>query len=213
MDKNDEHFITTHLNKLNENDKYCFFCLTKYIMELQQNNKFQILNYQPEEGGHLANMFNNFPWIDIRPTDYFHIAQLYKNAELFKEIKKYIHRETKINKKLSPIVNQCFKSKEEQTDFKKLINLIVLFNLIKSQLENKTHQDLRNYCLMDKLNAVNPNMVGWLNLYQLNNLTTAEQMNDYWTNYKYDNMRITNVANHITDEEYNKVFRIFSLFI
>ena len=97
---------------------------------------------------------------------------------------------------------------------KKLLNLIILFNLIKAQLENKTHEDLMNYGLFDKLNAVNQRMVNWLNLGQLNNLSTAKQINDSMKHgYKYENMHIPHVLDQITEDEYNKVYRIFLLFI
>ena len=183
--------------------------MTKYIVELQQQNKFNILN----EWGYAENMLANYPCLDIRSNDYSHIAQLYKNAELFVEIKKCINRKIKINK-LNKTLNKYLPSKEERDNLKRLLNLIILFNLIKAQLENKTHEDLRNYGLFDKLNAVNTSMVNWLNLGQLNNLSTAKQINDSMKHgYKYENMRIPQAVDQITEDEYNKIYRIFSLFI
>jgi len=43
MDSN-QHAIITELSKINDNNKHSFLFLTKYIIELQTQNKFNLLN-------------------------------------------------------------------------------------------------------------------------------------------------------------------------
>ena len=208
---NEEYFITTQLSNLNENNKHGFLLLTKYIIKLQQQGKFNVLNMEHE---HTVNMFANYPAADIGPHNYRDIYRLYEQAELFEEIKKGINKKTKINKKLSPILRNYIEDTEEQDNFKQFMNIIVICNLIKQQLKNKSQEDITHYGLFDKLSAVNPNMVTWLNLGQVTNLNTKEEMN-CWLNdvYTYDNMHIPQVVDLINEEDYNAIYHIFSRFV
>tara|TARA_Y100000389_G_scaffold185668_1_gene205297 strand:- start:1296 stop:1643 length:348 start_codon:yes stop_codon:yes gene_type:complete len=109
MDSN-QHAIITELSKINDNNKHSFLFLTKYIIELQTQNKFNLLNIQQ---GHYENIFNNYPSIEFNPNNYHIISQLYKHYELFLEIKKCISKTTKI-KNLNPTLNKYFVNKEEK---------------------------------------------------------------------------------------------------
>lgn len=209
---NDEHFIVTQLSNLNEKDKHGFLSLTKCIIELQQQDKFNVLNM--ETGNPCETLFQNYPAAEIWPENYRDIYRMYEEAELFEEIRKCVHKTTKINKRLSPILRNYIATPEEQDHFKRFINMIVLCNLIKKQLKHKSPQDIAQYGLLEKLHAVNPNMATWLNLHQVNNLHTKEDI-DSWLDdaYTYDNMHVPHVMDLITEDEYNAVYPIFSRFV
>ena len=199
MDNND-HAIISEITSLNKNNKHSFLLLTKYILEIQKQYNLDLLNIQH---GHYENIFNNYPSIDINPNNYYIISQLYKHYKLFLEIKKCISKTTKF-KTLSSTLNTYFVNKEEKVYFTRFINIIVIVNLIKKQLKNKSYQDIINYNLLNKLNDINPNIISLLNLHQLFNLITQQQIMTFFSNtYNYQN---------INEVEYNKVYETFWLF-
>ena len=208
MDSN-QHAIITDFSKINDNNKHSFLFLTKYIIELQTQNKFNLLNIQQ---GHYENIFNNYPSIEFNPNNYYIITQLYKHYELFLEIKKCISKTTKI-KTLNSTLNKYFVNKEEKDYFRRFINIIVIVNLIKKQLKNKSYQDIINYNLLNKLNDINPNIISLLNLHQLFNLVTQEQIMKFFSNiYNYQNINIISLINNINEDEFEKIYDIFLLF-
>ena len=119
---------------------------------------------------------------------------------------------TKI-KTLNSKNNKYFVNKEEKDYFRRFINIIVIVNLIKKQLKNKSYQDIINYNLLNKLNDINPNIISLLNLHQLFNLDTQEQIIIFFSNiYNYQNINIISLINNINEDEFEKIYDIFLLF-
>jgi hypothetical protein len=206
---NNQHAIITELSKFNDNNKHSFLYLTKYIIELQNQNKFNLLNIQQ---GPYENIFNNYPLIEFNPNNYYIIAQLYKHYDLFLEIKKCISKTTKF-KNLNSTLNKYFVNKEEKDYFRRFVNIIVIVNLIIKQLKNKSYQDIINYNLFNKLNYINPNIISLLNLHQLFNLVTQEQIMNFFRNiYNYQNINIISLISNINEDEFEKIYDIFLLF-
>lgn len=206
---NNHHAIISEITNLNENNKHSFLLLTKYILEIQKQQNFYLLNIQQ---GDYENIFNNYPSIEFNPNNYYIISQLYKHYELFLEIKKCISKITKI-KNLNSTLNKYFVNKEEKVYFTRFINIIVIVNLIKKQLKNKSYQDIINYNLFNKLNNINPNMISLLNLCQIPNLNTQELIKKFFENtYNYQNINILSLINNINEDEYNKIYETFWLF-
>ncbi len=185
---------------MDDNNKKCFLFLTKHIIELQKQNKFNILNIQQ---GHYENIFNNNP--SIEPNNYYIIHDLYKHHELFLEINKCISKTVKI-KKLNLTLNKYIVGEEEKVYFRRFINIIVIVNLIKKQLKNKSYQDMINYKLFDKLNNINPNITFLLNLHQLFNISQDGIMNFFNDVYNYRNINI--YISNITEDECEKIYDI-----
>ena len=207
--ESNQHAIITEFLKINDNNKHSFLFLTKYIIELQRQNKFNLLNIQQ---AYDENIFDNYPSIEFNPNNYYIITQLYKNYELFSEIKKCISKTTKI-KTLNSILNKYFVNKEEKNYFRRFINIIVIVNLIKKQLKNKLYQDIINYNLFNKLNDIKPNIISLLNLHQLFNLVTQEQIMNFFTNiYNYQNINVISLISNINEDEFEKIYDIFLLF-
>jgi len=73
-------------------------------------------------------------------------------------------------------------------------------------LKNKSHQDIVNYGLLNKLSLINPNIVISLHLFELQN----HQLNiiDFINNYNYQN----NTFLTFNNDEYDKIYDIFFLF-
>lgn len=172
-------------------------------------NKFNLLNIQQ---WHYENIFNNYPSIEFNPNNYYIITQLCKHYELFLEIKKCINKTTK-NKTLNSTLNKYFVNKEEKDYFRRFINIIVIVNLIKKQLKNKSYQDIISYNLLNKLNDINPNIISLLNLHQLFNLVTQKQIMIFFSNiYNYQNINIISLINNINEDEFDKIYDFFLLF-
>jgi len=200
MDSN-QHAIITSLTKLNDKVKYNLFTVIKNIIDLQKQGKFNLLNIQPRN----EYFFQNYPSTDISPNNYFIIFELFQQFNLFNEIKKYITKTTKLTK-ISSIIDVHFRNKEENDNFRSYINTIIMINLIKKQLKNKSHQDIVNYGLLNKLSLINPNIVISLHLFELQN----HQLNiiDFINNYNYQN----NTFLTFNNDEYDKIYDIFFLF-
>ena len=210
MMNNDEHAITVKFKTFNESKKISFFWLTKCIYELQENNKFNILNFK----GPGRNFFQNIDNI-FNEQQYWFIYDIYKKYEIFEEIVKFI-----TTKKRNKFINlprkivRYFTTNEQKEYFLKFINIVLLINLIKIQLKDKGLQQINNYQLFNKLNDIDTNVSSILNLTQLMNLNTQDQINNWLNNaYNYYNANISNLIDYIDEDKYDKIHELFYNFL
>jgi hypothetical protein len=208
MANNDEHAITAKFKTFNKSKKISFFWLTKFMYILQENKKFNLLNFQ----GHSCNFLQNIENI-FDEQKYWFICDIYKKYEIFEEIVKYMTKTTKC-KKMPRKLGTYLTNNEEKEYFLRFINAISLVNLIKKQLKNKCSQKINDYQLFNQLNSINANAVLTLNLTQLNYLSDRDQI-DSWLNntYNYENANLIYLIDNINEDEYNKIYELFYKFL
>lgn len=200
-------------NKLNDEEKNVFLLLTKYTFDFQTNKKIQIFN-----ASILNNPLHSFPVCPLKkPFDeYNDVFRLYRNSNdnLFEEMIQIIKRTTPIEN-----LNPAFKNNLNNDEIKNIehfFNMAILINTIKTTLKNKTNQEINEYKLLEKLNAVNtdnPNapIANILNLATLNSLNATEIQNLLEnTNNSY--ISVLTSYDAIKYDDYNEIFKIFSLF-
>jgi hypothetical protein len=184
---NDQYAIIKTFSSLKENDKIKLILLTKCLIEVQNNNNFNILDTQ---NCPLLNILQNYSLLDISSNNYSVIAQLYKKYDLFLEIKKIINKTTKIKN-----LNSIFKNYLENSDnfdcLKKFFKGIIIINLITKTTKNKSEQDIQIYNLVNKLNEIKQNLSA--TLYP-----------------RYEN--VISIMNFLNDDEYNQVYDLYFLF-
>jgi hypothetical protein len=204
----DDYAIKKDLKLLNNKNNNSFLLLTKYIIDMQIQNRFNLLNIQSDQQN--DNIFNS-PIVKLDAEKYYIISQIYKQYNIFNEVKKYITKTTKI-KKLSPIINNLLESIDEKITVKNFLNIIILVNLIKKQLKNKLNTDINNYDLQNKLNKIHPNLMSAkLSLHSIETYTTKEQMHQFIESYTYQTVNMSYLLT-ITDEDYDKIYNEFFLF-
>ncbi len=207
MDDSHTHAICNVFESLSNEKKHSFLLLTKRILELQLGHDFSFINEPTTDA------LNEYPSVAFDSSKYYLIPEIYQKYNIFLDIKSLINKTTKI-KKLNPKLSAFFESKEDQALFKKFINIIVLVNLIRKQLKKKSPENIANYDLFNKLNKINANMVSLLQLEDVQNATTQDQIKAYINEtYDYQNVDVFNLIETITDEEYYKVYEEFELYV
>ena len=211
MDANSNQYaIEKSYNAFNDANKTSFLLLTKYMFEIQEKIGFDLLNIE-NEGNEL--MFQNYPALnEIQDTN---ISQIYQEYDLFLEIKKCVKRTSKFNKIPLKLNNYLTNVEVEEKDqILNYLNTVMIINLVKKHLKNKCQKDVDEYNLFNKLNKINTNLVTLLNLEQVQQLVSKEDMNEFVENtYNYQNLRELLLNNGIKNEDYDKCYRVFELFI
>jgi hypothetical protein len=195
---NSQHYaITQNFTLLNPASKDKFLLLTKYLF------KYEFIQHEEHQ-----NAIEVYPTNSVEPTI---LAEIYQTYDLYLEIKKYTNKTSKLNNLTSILKkNQSVYNKE---NIKEFLNANILYNLIKKTLKNKTPEDVSNYFLIDKLKTINTNILNTLNLNQLPNLTSKEEINHFiQNNYSYE-FTLSEDFIHIDEDEYNKIYELFHLFI
>ena len=207
--ENENYAINNGITKLNDVARSKLFLLTKELMEFQTQQNLNILNINHNN----KNIFDNYPFTPLEQNDYHKIIPIYHNFDIFTEIKKLTSKTTMI-KNVIPLFKNMIETADECNNLKKFFKMICLINLIKSALSNKSDHELLNYHLLDKIHSIHPNLLTILNLNQLQNLTTKEEMNEYLTStYNYKNINIKNMYDFMDEEMmYPNVFKLFKLF-
>ena len=196
--------IEEKFKTLKDENKELLLSLTKILME--KNFNFLSISSNLE-------YFQNDPLV-LQPEQYHVISQIYQQYELFDELEKITKKTTeimKINKKLKKYVEDDVVTER----LRKTLNAIILLNLIKKQLKNKSKEHIDNFNLFVKLSNISTNLPKQLNLTQLLNLSTNEQINDFVKNiYKYhNNVFVIDYLSQIDDAEYAKIYNLFFLFV
>jgi hypothetical protein len=204
----DDHAIRQDLKLLNDNNNKSFLLLTKSIIDMQTQKLFNLLNVSPEQSS--ATIFNT-PISVLELDKFYIISQMYKQHNIFNEIKKYINKTTKI-KKLSPLLNNLFESADETKNMKNFLNAIILVNIIKKNLKNKVKDDIKNYDLYNKLNKIEPTLMSSkLHLDLIHTYDTKEQMQEFLESYTYETIDM-NYFLTINDEDYDNIYNELFLF-
>lgn len=208
MNQNLHHFITVKFENSNNKDK--MLSVTRKFIEFQkQHPAITILDLQNNQ----CNMVEQYPAfnIDMDQNGYM-LSQLYRNIDVYNGICKITKSTTPI-KKVPKVFIPYVITNEDKNSLVKYINGIILFNKIKSTLEKKTIEDIRKYQLLTKLSNTTPISNDKVQLSQLQNLTTDEQLKTHMKNiYTFQNMN--SIGFSLIDEaEYSSLYDIFSHFI
>jgi hypothetical protein len=189
---NSEHYaITSAFSKMKETEKYNFQSLTNQFFEFQNQNGLSV--------------------ISEHSTDTIVLSQIFQSYDLFLTFKRLTVKTTTTTKSgLNPILKGLLQTKEDKETFERFVKTVVLFNLIKKQLKNKTPQEIQNYNLLEKLSALNANTVSQLNLHEIQNLTTKEEIKDFVDTYEYQNIQSLSLMD---EDEYKTIHNLFSLFV
>jgi hypothetical protein len=188
------HPIIDHLNLLTQDNRHLFLFLTKLIFEYQKENDLNIF-HDLNENFYYNNYFNykNYQDIYLNKHKSYIIREIYQtNYSLYLEILHFI-QETKRIKRLPPILNGLINN-DKKPNFIRFINTIILFNLIKIRLRNKSLEDIisltKNNSLVYKLRDIHNNLDVWLGLRYLMTfkLTDNTTKNDYLMDYNYENI-------------------------
>jgi hypothetical protein len=203
----DDHAIRQDLKLLNDNNNKSFLLLTKCIIDMQTQNLFNLLNVASE---YIDEPIFTVPIFVLDSDKYHIISQIYKQHNIFMEIKKYTNKTTKI-KKLTPILNNMLETIDEKKSVRNFFNAIILVNVIKKNLKNKLETDMNNYNLQEKLNKIDPDLLSILSLSSILKYNKTEQMQEFIENYTYQNINMNYFLN-INDDDYNKIYNEFYLF-
>lgn len=191
---NSEHYaITSAFSKMKETEKDNLLSLTNQFFEFQTQNGLSVISEHSTEGG----------------SDTIVLSQIFQSYDLFLTFKRLAVKTT-TKGGLNPVLKGLLHTKEDKETFERFVKTVVLFNLIKKQLKNKTPQEIQNYNLSEKLSALNANTVSQLNLYETQNLTTKEEIKDFVDTYEYQNIQS---LSSMDEDEYKNIHNLFSLFV
>ena len=135
-----------------------------------------------------------YPTFDV----YKIILNLVTKTTTFKNINK------SINEHLVP------NNKDIKLVFIRFVNAIVIHNMIKKKLKNKTYDDMNKYSLFEQLNKINHQSQTALNLIFLRNPYQKNQC--FETVFTIDNFNINYFIQTINDKEYVELYDTFRLF-
>jgi hypothetical protein len=188
--------IKTGFSNLDVNKKKSFLALTISIIDHQKQPQNKIILNIPQ--GQSVNIKPDDPDDPYYPDI---IYDLYQHNELFLEIFKFITKTTQI-KKLNSTLNKYCKEEQEKVHFTRFINIIVIVNLIKKIIKNKSAQSIINILndihlnIIPSLNDINRDIIPSLNLHES-------------FNYNYHKININSLININEDA---KIYDIFSLY-
>jgi hypothetical protein len=197
---NDQYAISQSFSLLKT--KYSFLLLTKCIFEFQNKFNLNILNKQHENDIQQCQLSN--------PELPSYISQTFNNFYLFSEIKSLLDKTSKIkNLKSKPNILNKLESVDDKQHVIDFIKIIILINLIKKQLKNKSNDEISHYNLSQQINEINPNLLNVLNLNYYQSLISKEERNNY---IQYNiHSELKNALNN--DDDYDKLYELFQMFI
>jgi hypothetical protein len=170
MDHNHTYAIVNGFNSLK--DKHGFLLITKLLMSnsLLLKSSDSVLNS------------------DVSAEE---IANVYQNSYLFKEVKKYTTKCSRINK-----LSKIMQVEEDDEQLKQILNNVIMVNRIKKSLKNKTGENMDDYKLNEKVSP-----------------TFKKLLPDFYDeeavlSYDYKNV----MKFSLSDEEYNTLYEVFGLF-
>jgi hypothetical protein len=170
MDHNHTYAIVNGFNSLK--DKHGFLLITKLLMSNSSllKSSDSVLNS------------------DVSAEE---IANVYQNSYLFKEVKKYTTKCSRINK-----LSKIMQVEEDDEQLKQILNNVIMVNRIKKSLKNKTGENIDDYKLNEKVSP-----------------TFKKLLPDFYDeeavlSYDYKNV----MKFSLSDEEYNTLYEVFGLF-
>ena len=202
---NNIYAIHSILQKMKDTDRDRFFSLSNLIIDLQLKHGVDILNVTDEQVEELKN------YSQIDKDNYRELSDVYGTYALFNEIKNCTTKASFI-KKLRPVFSEN-ESTEFKEEFKRLLNVVVLVNLIKKRLKRKTIQELNEYQLVAKMEQINPRLIDFFALQRVGKFTSDDEITtfvkeEYTT---YDDIQFEELYK-LYDDKYPAIYELFDLF-
>jgi hypothetical protein len=202
---NNIYAIHSILQKMKDTDRDRFFSLSNLIIDLQLKHGVDILNVTDEQVEELKN------YSQIDKDNYRELSDVYGTYALFNEIKNCTTKASFI-KKLRPVFSEN-ESTEFKEEFKRLLNVVVLVNLIKKRLKRKTIQELNEYQLVAKMEQINPRLIDFFALQRVGKFTSDDEIvsfvkEEYVT---YNDIQFEELYK-LYDDKYPAIYELFDLF-
>ena len=203
---NNIYAIHSILQKMKDVNRNRFFSLSNLIIELQLKHGVDILNVTDEQVEELKN------YSQIDKDNYRELSDIYGTYALFNEIKNCTTKASFI-KKMRTVFDNETASAEFKEEFKRLLNVVVLVNLIKKRLRGKTVQELNDYQLVTKMTQINPHLIDFFALQQLNKFSNDDEITTFVKEeyVTYDDVQFEELYK-LYDESYLAIYELFDLF-
>ena len=203
---NNIYAIHSILQKMKDVNRDRFFSLSNLIIDLQLKHGVDILNVTDEQVEELKN------YSQIDKDNYRELSDVYGTYALFNEIKNLTTKSAFIKKMRSVFDNET-SSVEFKEEFKRLLNVVVLVNLIKKRLNKKKVQELNEYQLVTKMTQINPQLINFFALQQLSKFSCDDEIatfvkEEYVT---YDDVQFEELYK-LYDDSYPSIYELFDLF-
>jgi hypothetical protein len=203
---NNIYAIHSILQKMNDGKRNRFFSLSNLIIELQLKHGVDLLNVSDDQVEELKNYSN------IDKENYRELSDVYGTYALFNTIKNCTTKTSFVKKLLPAFVDENITA-EFKEDFLKLLNVVVLVNLIHKRLKGKTVQELSDYQLANKMLRINPRLIEFFALQKIKEFTsdddiTAFVKEEYIT---YDDVQFEELYK-LYDDKYPEIYELFDLF-
>ena len=204
---NNIYAIHSILQKMKDVNRDRFFSLSNLIIDLQLKHGVDILNVTDEQVEELKN------YSQIDKDDYRKLSDVYGTYALFNEIKNFTIKSLFV-KKLRPIFdNNENSSPEFKEEFKRLLNVVVLVNIIKKRLNKKTIQELNDYQLVTKMEQINPRLIDFFALQKIKIFMNDDEITTFVKEeyVTYDDIQFEELYK-LYDESYPAIYELFDLF-
>jgi len=204
---NNIYAIHSILQKMKDVNRDRFFSLSNLIIDLQLKHGIDILNVTDEHVEELKN------YSQIDKDDYRKLSDVYGTYALFNEIKNFTIKSLFV-KKLRPIFdNNENSSAEFKEEFKRLLNVVVLVNIIKKRLNKKTIQELNDYQLVTKMEQINPRLIDFFALQKIRIFMNDDEITTFVKEeyVTYDDIQFEELYK-LYDERYPEIYELFDLF-
>jgi hypothetical protein len=203
---NNIYAIHSILQKMQSDKRDRFFSLSNLIIELQIKHGVDILNVSEEQIEKLKK------YSQIDKDDYRELSDVYETYALFNEIKNSTVKASFI-KKMRPAFDDESSTPEFKEEFKKLLNVVVLVNLIRKRLRGKTVQELNDYQLVAKMTQINTQLIDFFALQQITKFTDDDQIQTFVKEeyITYDDINFEELYK-LYDERYPSILELFDLF-
>jgi hypothetical protein len=203
---NNIYAIHSILQKMKDDKRDRFFSLSNLIIDLQLKHGVDILNVSDEKVEELKN------YSQIDKDNYRELSDVYGTYALFNEIKNCTTKASFI-KKMRPVFDNENASPEFKEELKRLLNVVVLVNLIQKRLRGKTVQELNNYQLVTKMTQIHTRLVDFFALQKIKEFTSDDEITifvkeEYVT---YDDVQFEELYK-LYDDSYPAIYELFDLF-
>lgn len=203
---NNIYAIHSILQKMKDNKRDRFFSLSNLIIDLQSDHGIDVLNVSDKQIEELRN------YSKINRSEYRELSDVYGTYALFNEIKNLTTKSTFI-KKLRSVFDDENASAEFKNDLKRMLNVVVLVNLIHKRLKGKTIRELNDYQLVNKMTQINPRLIDFFALQRIATFTNDDEIDtfikeEYTT---YDDINFEELYK-LYDDKYQEIYELFDLF-
>ena len=203
---NNIYAIHSILQKMKDVNRDRFFSLSNLIIELQLKHGVDILNVTDDKVEELKN------YSQIDKDNYRELSDVYGTYSLFNEIKNCTTKASFI-KKMRPAFDNENASSEFKDELKRLLNVVVLVNLIQKRLRGKTIQELNNYQLVTKMSQINPRLIDFFALQRISKFSSDDEITTFVKEeyVSYDDVQFEELYK-LYDDNYPAIYELFDLF-